>query len=401
MSSESLVFAPLPTSGLESNTINTNDSIKNIILYHGNCPDGYTSAIIWGMRYSDFKLKGVYPGKHLLDTLTKIDKKYNIKLLDLAIDDDIYNELKKFASYLVIDHHVSTLKLKFIAENNTGVEPNDIIIPDKIKNESGEFDSVNIIFDIKECGASLTWKYCYPNLPIAPIVQYVKDRDIWTFTADNSKEVNLALYAENAMKYTRESKHAISRGISILKDSEMHGNTIELRGASSSIDRDNGTSVANSSSEFEFVPDFDNFIVKYMNKTDFTQMAADGAAMDKLQVRLLKSGLNGVSVIDFYGKCAIINMTVLQSDLGNYIVKNYNVDFVLLWRYDNKTDLVECSLRSDQFNVSEVARKYGGGGHIKASGFKLNMMNFYSIIGLPKKPLYEFAKVKEVELSIT
>jgi nanoRNase/pAp phosphatase (c-di-AMP/oligoRNAs hydrolase) len=48
-------------------------------------------------------------------------------------------------------------------------------------------------------------------------------------------------------------------------------------------------------------------------------------------------------------------------------------DFAVIWYWDHDTRQVKVSLRAhhEDSDVSEVAKKYGGGGHRKAAGFAL------------------------------
>ena len=48
-------------------------------------------------------------------------------------------------------------------------------------------------------------------------------------------------------------------------------------------------------------------------------------------------------------------------------------DFAVIWFYDHDTRQVKVSLRAhhEDSDVSEIAKKYGGGGHRKAAGFNL------------------------------
>jgi hypothetical protein len=48
-------------------------------------------------------------------------------------------------------------------------------------------------------------------------------------------------------------------------------------------------------------------------------------------------------------------------------------DFAVIWYYDHDTHQVKISLRAhhDDSDVSEVAKRWGGGGHRKAAGFVL------------------------------
>jgi len=48
-------------------------------------------------------------------------------------------------------------------------------------------------------------------------------------------------------------------------------------------------------------------------------------------------------------------------------------DFALIWYYDHETHQVKVSLRAhhEDSDVSEVAKRFGGGGHRLAAGFAL------------------------------
>ena len=60
-----------------------------------------------------------------------------------------------------------------------------------------------------------------------------------------------------------------------------------------------------------------------------------------------------------------------MSEIGNAL--STRCDFAVIWYYDHSTRQVKVSLRAhhDDADVSEVAKKYGGGGHRKAAGFAL------------------------------
>lgn len=75
-------------------------------------------------------------------------------------------------------------------------------------------------------------------------------------------------------------------------------------------------------------------------------------------------------------KVIYCNSPILQSDLGNYLVKKYSVDFsAIFYHQENKTIF---SLRGiDKINLNEIAKNYNGGGHFNASGCSVNkVINF-------------------------
>jgi hypothetical protein len=67
----------------------------------------------------------------------------------------------------------------------------------------------------------------------------------------------------------------------------------------------------------------------------------------------------------------VVNSPHWMSEIGNAL--SPKCDFALIWYYDHETHQVKVSLRAhhDDADVSEVAKKFGGGGHRKAAGFAL------------------------------
>jgi nanoRNase/pAp phosphatase (c-di-AMP/oligoRNAs hydrolase) len=61
-----------------------------------------------------------------------------------------------------------------------------------------------------------------------------------------------------------------------------------------------------------------------------------------------------------------------NSEIGDYLLQNLKVNYVLMINAKKS----KVSLRSKgNFDVSEIALKFGGGGHKNAAGFTLDMFN--------------------------
>lgn len=61
------------------------------------------------------------------------------------------------------------------------------------------------------------------------------------------------------------------------------------------------------------------------------------------------------------------------SEVGNRLAQDCDA-FGLIWYYDAATGMCNCSLRSvGDYDVSEIAKRYGGGGHKNAAGFRVHM----------------------------
>ena len=62
----------------------------------------------------------------------------------------------------------------------------------------------------------------------------------------------------------------------------------------------------------------------------------------------------------------------LQSDVGHELA-NQSGTFGLLWCID-KDNRCKCSLRSNgEYDVSAIAKAFGGGGHRNAAGFQVDI----------------------------
>ena len=84
-----------------------------------------------------------------------------------------------------------------------------------------------------------------------------------------------------------------------------------------------------------------------------------------------------------YNMCIVNCPTDIVSEVGSILTKDYNFDFAVLWRYIHPTSEYIVSLRSNNVaDVSEIAKKYGGGGHKNAASFstKINPITLFQTI---------------------
>ena len=67
----------------------------------------------------------------------------------------------------------------------------------------------------------------------------------------------------------------------------------------------------------------------------------------------------------------VVNATHWMSEIGARL--SPDCDVALIWYYDHNDRLNKVSLRSfhDHIDASELAKRFGGGGHKKAAGFSL------------------------------
>lgn len=186
-------------------------------------------------------------------------------------------------------------------------------------------DKLNIadesLFDINHSGAVLAWRYFHSDRPVPEILKFIEDRDIWRWSLAGSKEtlayfdlfdLNFNIWDDIIGKFDRKK----------LTRREFHKNGELLLRQWSALGED---------------------IVK------------EGAVL---------VGFEGYKVY------SVNAPHIFASDLGSILSKKMP-PMAIVWQ-QNKFGNVGVSLRSDgSIDVSEIAKKYGGGGHKAAAAFRL------------------------------
>ena len=172
------------------------------------------------------------------------------------------------------------------------------------------------IFDMNRSGAGLTWDYFYPNQARPWIVDYIEDRDLWWFKLPDSEAINAYL---STMPLTMD---AISNAW--------------LAGLNGGIE---------------------------------TVKAMGYAVLSKTQ-NYVQEAVKHAIRIDFEGyNIPVVNAQPTDmSEVLNALAEGE--PFAMGW-FQRSDGHFQYSLRSKGgVDVSEVAKRYEGGGHPKASGFK-------------------------------
>lgn len=273
------------------------------VYYHENCFDGMASAYVAWTKFRDDaqylpinygqtnKFIGLeqdcYENAIINDDIYFIDFSLPRALMDM-----IYNKANKL---VVLDHHKTA--------------------------EANLKDAAYAIFDLNESGASLAWKYFYPNGNLPLLIRYIKDRDLWLFKEEFSREINAYIQ---------------SYEMSIKNYSELD-DEFQLANMKSIIDK--GTALRR----------YQDKLVKDMCKNAVTQ------------------NIGGYNV-------PVTNASVLFSEVGNALCIDdeykSNRSLFAAYYFDRADGKRQWGLRSiGNFDVSEVAKQYGSGGHKNAAGF--------------------------------
>jgi uncharacterized protein len=194
-----------------------------------------------------------------------------------------------------------------------------LVVLDHHKTAAAELDgfagpNVQVVFDMGKSGAWLTWEHFFPGRGAPWLVAYVDDRDLWKWELPFSRQVSAAL---------------------------------------ASYPRDFG--VWDSLGESPTRP---------------PGLAEQGEAILRYQERQVEAHCRNAREVELDGhKVLAVNATSLMSEIGGKLAESRPFGATWFDRADGKR---VWSLRSREggVDVSEVARRRGGGGHFHAAGFE-------------------------------
>ena len=193
---------------------------------------------------------------------------------------------------------------------------NSLIVIDHHKSAMIELHDVSCThFDMNQSGAMLAWKFFHPGKDAPRMIKFIEDRDLWKWEIPYSKEFSAAF---DMVPFTFEDFDLF------LDDSAV--DNAQMRGS---------------------------YILAY-SKT----------VISKIAKRAILRKMGDKEVL-------AVNSPHWMSEIGS--VLSTKCDFAVIWCYDHDSRQVKVSLRAhhDDADVSEVAKRFGGGGHRKAAGFAL------------------------------
>ena len=126
------------------------------------------------------------------------------------------------------------------------------------------------------------------------------------------------------------------------------------------------------SAAFDMVPfEFEEF-EKFEDDSVFDDAIKRGSYILAYSKTVVKKVCEKASARMLDGKhVMVVNASHWMSEIGARL--SPDCDFAMIWYYDHDDRDIKVSLRAfhDTIDVSEVSKKFGGGGHKKAAGFRL------------------------------
>ena len=167
--------------------MNTELSMKPLIIYHGNCADGFSAAWCFWRKYHDSAdyVAGVYqqdPPAVAGRDVYLVDFSYKAPV--------VARMLEQANSVTLIDHHKTAIDdLRPLKEAEIAT------------NGNGMGDRFGWFCDLNRSGATLAWDYLNPGEPRPLLLGHIEDRDLWRFKLAGTREIQAFVFSH---EYTFE-----------------------------------------------------------------------------------------------------------------------------------------------------------------------------------------------------
>lgn len=290
----------------------TPGSSKPLVIYHGNCVDGFSAAwCFWDLYKHDMEY---YPGVYQQNppdvagrVVYMVDFSYKSSVIEKMLD--------QARCIVVIDHHISAV------EDLRALER-------RLENtDSDKWSRFDTFFNIEKSGATLAWDFLQRSLPEGLkanrplLLGHIEDRDLWRFKLPNTREIQANVFS---YEYTFENW-----------DRLMSAGQKEL-----------------------------------------LEMTVAGAAIERKHHKDIKELIDVCKRFMVIGGFTVPTASLpytLTSDAGHLLAKEYLGGEAFAACYWDTRESRIFSLRScdNGMDVSEIAKQYGGGGHKHAAGFKV------------------------------
>jgi len=299
--------------------------MKPLVIYHAYCTDGFGAAFAaWlklgdGAEYLPMDYADTSP-----DMMAEKCRGREVYILDFSFQRLVMGHIFEAAKRVVwLDHHKTAFEMAGLGYEK-GMTSACHHLADPARH--------HIRLDDNKSGALLAWEYFHPGTEVPLLIQHIDDRDRWQFKLEGSRELHAALSSYKPWSFEQWGHWCgTSRGLS-----------------------------------------FDT-------QNDWRRFLAEGAAILRAQDAHVKSMAKQAR------KCVIpysevptprpvasglaVNASLHQSEVGHELA-NQSGTYGLVW-YLGADNKVRCSLRSNgDYDVSAIAKSFGGGGHRNAAGFE-------------------------------
>lgn len=296
----------------------------DIVIHHFPCDDGFGAAWICNKRWPDgIEYRGTNYGQE--PPIHDIDDK-RVLIVDFSFPSGILMDMSEVAhSVVILDHHKTA---KAMLEPIPALySPSQIEVTDLMKCGYGNLFAH---FDMNRSGAGLTWEFCFPGREAPDMVRMIEDRDLWRFSFEWTREFST---------YLRSYKMTFADWDAINEDLSAHPGRI--REEARAIQRF-----------------FDRKVAEICETAVWVNI-------DGQQVPF------------------VFAPPVFASDCANHLLQLYfRAPFAAAGNCVGTSLTVSLRGEDARVDVEEIARKFGGGGHRNAAGFRIpDAMDVVDLLG--------------------
>ena len=251
----------------------------SLVLYHAECADGFGAAWALWRKFPDAKF---LPVKHGNPPPPGMNDQ-RVVIVDFSYRRETLEAMaKETNALLILDHHIT-------AEKALAGLP-------------------YAYFDLKKSGAVLAWEWAH-EIPVPWLLNYIQDKDLWTWTLPASREINAAI----------------------------------------------------ASHPFDFQL-WNSFKQKDLEREGQAILRYEHELVNKLAAQAVQVEFSGATVPS-------VQSAILTSQIGERL--SVDAPFCIIWHDRDGRRYFSMRSREEGADVGSIAASFGGGGHTHAAGFSV------------------------------
>jgi len=304
--------------------------MKPLVIYHANCADGFGAAFAaWTVLGDEAEYVAASYNEEVAFSGTWNDR--DVYILDFSFKKPVMDEFFAHAKRVVwLDHHKTAFEM-WCGEYEKGMRYSDT-------NGCYEDGNHDILLDDNRSGAMIAWNW-FHGAEIPMLIKHIDDYDRWVFAIEGTKAFNKALWSRAPWSFEQWDIWAKQQGGS-LEWTKLEGSAI-LRAHDQNVQ---------------------SVVKGAARKCDISFPVA------------LNPGVFGGGLQDCFWQDTGLAANCpphLTSDVGHELAVRSGT-FGLCWTLANEGLIAKCSIRSNgEYDVSDIAKALGGGGHRNAAGFEV------------------------------
>lgn len=304
---------------------------ETIVIYHGGCRDGFCAAWVVNKYFSRSiitnphtegewvpKNLGIHyhPGYYGQEPPDCKDK--NVIIVDFAYDINTMTKIYTSASSLIwLDHHKTAEPIAIMFSRLT---------------DGIEAGILKFQYTIDKSGAGIAWDYFFPNQARPWLVDYVEDRDLWLHKLEASEQVNayIACLEFDFTVWNNVSKYPVEA-------IQQYGTVAKMK--------------------------TEQYVREVCKNVYFVDISKPQTEIE-------------LHLAEYWPNIPTVNICQVDcSEVLHQLCISYpSSPFSLYW-FKRQDGMYQYGLRSiGDFDVSAVAKLFGGGGHKNAAGFQLKYL---------------------------